>query len=428
MTDKQLVILCNGAHVGLLTAGRNTVTLQYENAWRTAEGAFPVSLSMPLTSSNHAHKVVDPYLWNLLPDNERVLASWAQRFQVSSRNAYALISEVGEDVAGALQFVKPDRVAIITGKQRGAIDWLTTHQVGERLAGLQRDESAWSRTGDAGFFSLSGAQPKLALLYRDGKWGIPSGRTPTTHILKPPSVEFDGHAENEHFCLTLAGQLGLPVARSEVHSFGKHIAIVVERFDRLPDGRDFIRVPMEDTCQALGVHPANKYQNHGGPGVKAIAQLLRTESSHAQEDLQTFVDALAFNWLIGGTDAHAKNYSLLLGAGGRARLAPLYDIASALGYRRLDPKKMKHAMKIGSHYELKDITERDWRKVGAEMGLDADLVVARVDGIAQALPDTIATTQALLKNQGLTHPLIAYMSDKIISHVKSCAMRITVGR
>ena len=31
-----------------------------------------------------------------------------------------------------------------------------------------------------------------------------------------------------------------------------------------------------------------------------------------------------------GTDAHAKNYSLLISAGGEARLAPLYDLSSQL--------------------------------------------------------------------------------------------------
>jgi hypothetical protein len=35
-------------------------------------------------------------------------------------------------------------------------------------------------------------QPKTALFHKDGRWGVPAGRTPTTHILKPPTGEFDG--------------------------------------------------------------------------------------------------------------------------------------------------------------------------------------------------------------------------------------------
>ncbi|MFX5693309.1 HipA domain-containing protein, partial [Acinetobacter baumannii] len=78
--------------------------------------------------------------------------------------------------------------------------------------------------------------------------------------------------------------------------------------------------------------PTHKYENEGGPGVSAIAGLLRENSRAPAEDVQTFLDAVALNWLIGGTDAHAKNYSILIGAAGRVRLAPLYDVASILPY------------------------------------------------------------------------------------------------
>ena len=53
---------------------------------------------------------------------------------------------------------------------------------------------------------------------------------------------------------------------------------------------------------------------------------------------------------MGGTDGHAKNYSLLL-AGDQVRLAPLYDIASALPYGTHE-KKLRLAMKIGDDYRV----------------------------------------------------------------------------
>ncbi len=86
----------------------------------------------------------------------------------------------------------------------------------------------------------------------------------------------------------------------------------------------------------------------------------------------TLFQALAFNYLIGGTDAHAKNYSLLFGAGGNIRLAPLYDISSALPYPQLQKRKIKMAMKIGSHYRWWDIQLRDWQATAEDMHLDAD--------------------------------------------------------
>ena len=137
---------------------------------------------------------MERFLWGLLPDNDRVLENWGKRFQVSPRNPFRLIANVGEDCAGAVQFVRPDRLAKLR-REPGAreIAWLTEDEIAERLRVLRADHSAWRAAADTGQFSLAGAQPKTALLFQNGRWGIPSGRTPTTHILKPPTGEWDGH-------------------------------------------------------------------------------------------------------------------------------------------------------------------------------------------------------------------------------------------
>ncbi len=130
--------------------------------------------------------------------------------------------------------------------------------------------------------------------------------------------EWDGHAEDEHICLRLARACGLVVPNSSVRRFGGEVAIVIERYDRVYNSGQRIRVHQEDMCQAFAINPARKYENDGGPGVRRITDLLRQYSSHAGEDVQTFLDAIAFNWLIAGTDGHAKNYALLLGGQGAA--------------------------------------------------------------------------------------------------------------
>jgi serine/threonine-protein kinase HipA len=227
----------------------------YDTAWANAIGAYPISLSMPLALQEHDHDAIEPYLWGLLPDNDTILERWAQRFGVSTRNAFALMSHVGEDCAGAIRFVKTDRLHEITAGGASSVDWLKEHDIAERLRILRTDASAWRSAADIGQFSLAGAQPKTALLFDGKRWGVPSGRIPTTHILKPGTRELDGHAENEHFCLALAGELGLPVARSSVERFEDQVAIVVERYDRIAKASGIVRVHQEDVCQALPVHP-----------------------------------------------------------------------------------------------------------------------------------------------------------------------------
>ena len=73
-------------------------------AWREAPDAYPLSLSMPLAAETHGPNAIDAFLWGLLPDNEIVLERWARRFQISARNVFALIANVGEDCAGAVQW------------------------------------------------------------------------------------------------------------------------------------------------------------------------------------------------------------------------------------------------------------------------------------------------------------------------------------
>lgn len=187
-----------------------------------------------------------------------------------------MIANVGEDCAGAIQFVRPERVeGVLTGTTADVL-WLNESEVAERLRLLAKDHGAWRTERDTGQFSLAGAQPKTALLFQNDRWGVPSGRTPTTHILKPPIAGFHGHAENEHFCLILASKLGMVVPLSKVRRFEEQIAIVVQRYDRISTKEGLRRVHQEDICQSLGLPPSKKYEAEGGAGSRERSQFART--------------------------------------------------------------------------------------------------------------------------------------------------------
>lgn len=125
------------------------------------------------------------------------------------------------------------------------------------------------------------------------------------------------------------------------------------RYDRSEDtDGTIVRVHQEDLCRALAVPPAGKHQNEGGPTPTEIARLLRdVMPPRAGEDaVGRFADSLIWNWLIGGTDTHAKNYSVLF-AGDQVRLPPLCDVASAPPYG-IHERRLRLAMKVGSSYEV----------------------------------------------------------------------------
>jgi serine/threonine-protein kinase HipA len=193
-----------------------------------------------------------------------------------------------------------------------------------------------------------------------------------------------------------------------------------------------VRVHQEDFCQALHVHPSRKYQNDGGPGPKQIVDLLRAHASGARrsekrdvpsphnEDMATFLDALILNWLIGGTDAHAKNYSILIGGGGLVRLAPLYDVASILAYPNVDPQKAKLAMKIGDKYRLRDVGFHEWRKLAESVRIDPGALIERVREMALELPDRLADEVTKLHDARLSHPVI----DRLAGVLAARALRL----
>ena len=381
---------------------------------------------MPLTAAEHRHDTIEPWLWGLLPDNENVLVRWATRFQVSARSAFSLLRATGEDCPGAVQFARPERAGRLLAWQsaRAAdppeVEWLATAEVEERLRILRNDNGAWRLEEDVGQFTLAGAQSKTALLLEDGRWGIPHGVTPTTHILKPPIPGFPGHCENEHLCLAAAGALGIPVARSRVRRFGEETAIVVDRYDRFTAEGRRLRLHQEDLCQALGRSPLIKYESEGGPGCRDIARAIRSHSSRPGEDLRTFVKAIALNWVLGGTDAHARNFSLLIGPGGVARLAPLYDLASALPYPGRYAPKLKLAMRVGGESRLGYVQVRHWERFAAEVGLPSGEVLGICEAVATAIPGLFAEVVATARSQGLDHPVVERLEQEVPKRAQAC--------
>jgi serine/threonine-protein kinase HipA len=423
MPEKLLAVLLGGARIGTMTEKDGEFGFSYDEGYRLGWQATPLSLSMPLSSVSHFDPVVRAFIWGLLPDNERVIERWAREYQVSPRNPFALLRHVGADCAGAVQFAPPDEAdALLAGD--GAVDWLTETEIGSRLRTLRRDPTAW-HISTTGQFSLAGAQAKTALYFDPEQgWGEPRGAVPTTHILKPGVTGFDDHDLNEHLCLRAARVLGLDAVSSEVISFDGERAIVVERYDRRRgEGGVLQRVHQEDMCQALGVPPTAKYQNEGGPSPEQIAALLREWSQPGpggqDEAAERFLDALAFNWIIAGTDAHAKNYSVLL-AGPQVRLAPLYDVASALPYDDMYLPKLKLAMRIGGEYVIGKIGGRHWRELARVVGSDPDRIVERIDDLAARVADAFAEATSSEPVRALRSELPEKLLDRVATRAPQC--------
>jgi serine/threonine-protein kinase HipA len=419
MTDILAVVLGDALAGTLTRLAGGRLRFDYDDDYRNSRSATPLSVSMPTTVRSHPDGVISPWLWGLLPDNQAVLERWARDFHASASSPFALLAtQIGHDCAGAVRFAAPGELDEIIGKP-GAVTWLTDEAVAQRLRELREDTTAWLGREFTGQFSLAGAQAKTALLRENGRWGVPSGAAATSHILKPAVAGLDDHDLNEHLCLDAAGRAGLVVARTRVAQFGEESAIVVDRYDRRPaDGR-LIRIHQEDMCQALGVNPARKYQNEGGPGPREVAHLFREVMPPrvADDAVWRFFDALAWNWLVAGTDAHAKNYSLLL-AGSEVRLAPLYDVASALPYG-VHERKLRFAMKIGGDYRV--YAHHDtWQAAAQDLGVDADHALDRVLRLTERVSTAFAEAAATPEVAALKRSLPARLVDLVSERAQRC--------
>lgn len=404
----RLTVYLQDNEVGTLAKeSSGAISFNYAGDWLTKPGSSPISLSLPLQSSTFRGDAVTNVFESLLPDSMDLRRQVAERIDARGTDAYSLLSVIGRDCVGALQFLPdgtepPSTVAPPDGRE------LDESEVEDLLKNLARSPLGLE-PDDAFRISVAGMQEKTALLRRDDKWFKPHGTTPTTHIFKPAvgmlpgGINLTDSVENEYFCLKLVKAFELPVTHAWMETFGETKTLVVERFDRkwTEDGR-LTRLPQEDCCQALSIPPTLKYQSDSGPSILKIMELLRG-SDRPTQDRERFLKAQILFWLIGTPDGHGKNFSIRLGTGGRFRLAPLYDILSAepsLALGQIQKKHMRLAMSVGDNnkYKLDDIFPRHFlqtakrahfseRRVRNLFDTIADTALAALDATTDALPD-----------------------------------------
>lgn len=324
----------------LLQDDGGQMLFRYAPVWLESSECFPISRSLPLREEEFKQKECRGFFGGILPEqsNRKTIATI---LQISDKNDFAMLERIGGECAGALTFVPEGGPPPRTDSDYRQ---LSDAELTEILETLPKRPLLAGEKGVR--LSLAGAQDKIAVrLDADGKLSLPLNYAPSTHILKPAIATWEGLVSNETYCMALAQAVGLQSAPTSAHKIGEIEYLLSERYDRAIDGDGTIhRLHQEDFCQALGIPSEIKYQAEGGPGLRDCFALLRLASGNAVVDLRELLNAIIFNLLIGNNDAHAKNYSILYGRDGKARLAPLYDLVCTVYYPEIENKL---AMKIG---------------------------------------------------------------------------------
>ena len=133
--------------------------------------------------------------------------------------------------------------------------------------------------------------------------------------------------------MTLADKAGLPVPKASLHRQPETVYLVA-RYDRVKVGERLTRLHQIDFCQALNFPSSKKYEKEGGPSLTDCFAILRHYCREPAKDVQNLISWTVFNYLIGNSDAHGKNLSLLMIPAGVA-LAPFYDLLCTAVYTGL---------------------------------------------------------------------------------------------
>lgn len=410
----------DGRFAGKLMRGEtDQVEFLYDEDYLDLRSPTPLSATMPTTQIGHGPDVVMSWLSNLLPDADEVRSRWAAKFGERRTDPFTLLAHMGEDAPGSVQVVPEE----VMPSDAGELSPMSERDIARRVRAILDDPDQWvdDTDDDESRFSLGGQQGKFALAQINGEWFEPNGRAPSTHIVKPGMVLKSGHTDDhvqavEFVTMRAARAVGVRAAQVDILDFAGVSAFVTTRFDRRATrGGDVVRIHQEDFCQALGIRPALKYEEDGGPTMADMASLVNDTSSPAYriEDQIILTKLFVYNLLTAGVDAHAKNHSMLH-LSGITRLAPAYDLISAHGLWSEDRVtfKAKAAVKYGKERSYRQIHGRNLARTADVLGTPRSAFAIVLEDMANELPVAFDAAIAEVPESMVTDQLRS-MPDRI---------------
>ena len=362
-----------------------------------------VSISMPLEQQSFSVESTRNFFEGLLPEGftRRCVAEWLHR---DEKDYLAILAGLGQECLGAIKIIDESR-AVLPSKYKE----LTSEEV-KKLAQEGATESAEMVTKS--HLSLTGASGKVGLYYDEqkDKWYLPIGEAPSTHIVKQSHIRLKRIVANEQLCLLTAKKLGIEIPQSFIikteSNEAEDVLFATKRYDRRmqSNGRKLngmnipYRLHQEDFSQALGIPASEKYEKDGGSYLSKMFGILRDYSASPIEDQLKLWDICVFNFLIGNTDNHIKNLSLLYGKDLKTiRLAPAYDIVSTMVY---ESSTENMALSIGGDYSIRKITEESFAKEATKAGLGVKMAMKRLDTLRKNFVEALNTGAQVLEEQG----------------------------
>ncbi len=361
----------------------------------------PISISLPISDSSFSAEKTKNFFEGLLPEGfaRKSVAEW---LHTAEGDYLAILEALGQECLGAIRIVGDSFV-------HGGYEELSIDEV-RALAreGVSKSTELITST----HLSLTGASGKVGLYY-DGcnkKWYKPTGDAPSTHIVKQSHVRYADIVTNEQLVLTAASKLGITVPESFIINVGAagddEVMLATKRYDRqMPERLAAegelirpLRLHQEDFAQALGIPSHDKYEKGNSHYLPMIFNLVRNYTANPIKDELRLWDKLVYDYLVGNTDNHIKNISLLYSENLRSiELAPAYDIISTVIY---NGSSTDMAIGIGGERNISNITREHFEKAADGVGLGKKLALSRLDMLSEHFADAFEEAANELTSAG----------------------------
>jgi serine/threonine-protein kinase HipA len=390
---RALDVLLHGDLIGRIDWSGVTSRFEFDSSYHRAQDRFVLGLAFEenLTVPYYGHERLPVWFTNLLPEGQlRRLVSADLGLPLTARQSLldevAMGAAIGKDMVGAVQLVPTQ------GDEAGGQIW--SEPEGQPVRALELNDQRLH-------FSLAGMGLKFSMIEDGERFTAPASGFGGDWIVKLPDQVFERVPQNEHAMMSLASEVGIDVPdvrlihRDAVQELpdkmwaNEEYAYAIRRFDRAGDRSP---IHIEDLAQVRGVIPDSRYFG----SFETVAKLFyRGRDSQA---LTEFVRRLAFNLLVGNSDAHLKNWSLIYPDRRKPTISPAYDIVSVVAYNR--PNLVKDSgLRFGGHKRYVDMRlsyfDRLGRKVGVEgLGDVASKMVTDVESLLGSallgLPETLS--------------------------------------
>ncbi|RGH56371.1 type II toxin-antitoxin system HipA family toxin [Ruminococcus sp. AM36-18] len=257
-------------------------------------------------------------------------------------------------------------------------------------------------------FTVPGVQKKLSLhLVSDSrKPRLTLVNYPTGYILKPQVAEFEALPESEQLIMTMADMAGISTVPHALIKGNAGLAYITKRVDRNLTGDKVEMLAMEDFCQLDLRLTEDKYRG----SYERCAKIIKQYSSRVGIDMAEFYIRLVFCFIVGNSDMHLKNFSLIETAEGSGEyvLSPAYDLLPVNANMPADKEQFALAM----NGKKMNIRKGDFLKFADTCGISLPTAEKLIDNLVKLTPKWLKMCEKSLLTNELKERLTKIITER----------------